>query len=172
MPTIILRTACGCEKQLAWAQPLMPEVRVPLYRPARALGPSAEAELDDLVALEVRRFARRGFEAGVPVYVEIGEAVADRPRAPRLTGEEWAHAVAKFQRDTVLAQHGEADRDRAQSWVRADLDFLRRHDGAVIIAHVRTQTGLVGAFYPAPSWDASEDCLRFWAAIRALQDPQ
>lgn len=162
MSLIVLRTACGCEsKPREWPDPLPPEIRVPTYRIHNFTYKGNPWVSGPLPA---RRFEAhlRDMDTGALVYRECDEVTVERPAAPRLTNDEWQDAVARFQ------EFRKGDHETYRSWVEADMEFLRRHDGATVVMH--RSGNLVGAFYPAPSWDTSEDCVHFWSAVRRTME--
>jgi hypothetical protein len=149
----ILLSACGCERSFEWDE-RSSEWNVALRRAARFSGDSP----DDLSAavLTARRFRWEGYHNGCALFREVEDIAARKPDnapVPFTTGE-WAEAVARFSSEVRGDIH------------EADLDFLRRHDGATIIQHKNGV--LIGAFYAAPSWSHSEDAVALFTALRRL----
>jgi len=161
---VILRTACGCESRpqvvdaLTWRVPL-------LSRESFVSSPSIDPTL--MEPIRVRDFQWRGkreiTSGGTQLHVleEVGCSLALKPEAPRpLSTGEWADAVARV-----------SDFCRGPEWYQNEIEFMRRHDGATMVQH--KSGALIGAFYPAPSWDNAHDFAQLLAALRAVieRDP-
>lgn len=153
---VILETRCGCRS----LREVMGETYTYVVPMLDKFSLNASLGTDP-VPVTARRFEWRGkTDGGLPVLTECSEPIAVRRPDPPVpvTAGEWADAVARFR----LICHGDL------SW--QDAEFLRRHDGANIIAH---KTGvLIGAFYPALSWEHSEEAVRVFSSLRSLLEDQ
>ena len=156
---VILRTACGCESRprvvdaLSWRVPL-------LRRDCFIQSPSIDPTLvEPIRARDFHYQGKRKMTSGgdqLLVLEEVGESLALKPDAPKpLSTGEWADAVARV-----------SDFCRGPEWRENDLEFMHRHDGATMVQH--KSGALIGAFYPAPSWDNANDFAQVLAHLRAV----
>lgn len=150
---ILLCSRDGLERLIEISGPLPPYYHC-------ALAPRMPKKLEDVdnfapVKLEVRRYGvYKIYDPPQPsIYIEQDEVLTEKPGPPKLTNDEWADAVARFASGLPGAD-----------WAEVIKDFYARHDGAEMIVHAKSGI-CIGAFYPSPQWQASDDAVAFFSAL-------
>jgi len=159
---VVLRTNCGCERVVevqnpydTWNAAILPRETAKSFL---ADGPG-DASLPITVLARQFKWAGKRAPNGDPVLEEMGVAECRRPERVPFTDTEWADATARAHR--VFGTGGDLP--------TMDAEFLRRHDGANIVAH--KSGALMGAWYPAPGWQNSAEAVAIFSALRSLGAP-
>lgn len=156
---VILQTLCGCEKILDILEPLPWRINLPL-EPAGYTFDNPSEGLDTFQGIPCREFVQHSQYQGRVVYREKEIRVCKRPDPPQLTNKEYSLAVANF---TDFIMRG----PYANDWNKVQNDFILRHDGARLVMHADSKI-LMGAWYPSPAWENSEEAIHIFSALRKI----